>query len=81
MKGKYHGELRPKTGAPGIFPKELEAEFALFLKHCQFLWIPKTKNQFKEDIRHYINFKKLTFKKLQDDGPGADIMLSKQLIN
>ena len=70
MKGKYGGQIRPKTGAPGIFPEDLEADFALFLKHCQFLRIPRSKIQFKEDIRHYVEYNDLDFPKMQDEGPG-----------
>ena len=70
VKGKYEGQIRPKTGAPGIFPQELEADFALYLKQCDMLRIPKTKQEFKEDIWHYVNYHNLTFKQLQEDGPG-----------
>ena len=66
----YEGQIRPKTGAPGIFPTELECDLALFLKHCKLLRIPRTRQQFREDIWHYVDFHDLTFKKLQDDGPG-----------
>ena len=66
----YGGQLRPKTGSPGIFTEELESEFALFLKHCQLLRIPRTRKKFKEDIMHYVNYYQLTFNRLQEDGPG-----------
>ena len=68
----YGGKIRPKTGTPGIFPHELESELALFLKHCDLLRIPRTRLEFKEDIWEYIDYYGLTFKKLQDDGPGID---------
>ena len=62
--------MRPKTGFPGIFSEDLEADFALFLKHCQFLRIPRTKNRFKEDINHSVEYNNLTFLKLMEEGPG-----------
>ena len=70
VKGKYQGQLRPKTGFPGIFSEELEADFALFLKHCLFLRIPRSKSRFKQDIAHYIDYNNLTFPKLHEEGPG-----------
>ena len=70
VKGKYGGQLRLKIGSPGIFPYELEGEFALFLKHCELLRIPRSKLRFKEDIRHHIEHNNLTFEKLSPDGPG-----------
>ena len=41
VKGMYAGQVRPKMGCPGIFPMELEADMALYLKHCDLLRIPK----------------------------------------
>ena len=70
VKGLYQGEIKPKTGAPGIFPEELEADLALFMKHCELLRIPRTRSHLKEDIWHYIDYHKLEFKKLTEDGPG-----------
>ena len=46
----YEGQIRPKTGSPGIFSHELESDFALFIKHCDLLRIPRTRLQFKDDI-------------------------------
>ena len=70
VKGMYAGQVRPKMGCPGIFPTELEADMALYLKHCDLLRIPKTQLQFKEDIQHYVKYNDLTFKLLTEDGPG-----------
>ena len=66
----YGGKIRPKAGGPPIFPIELEGDFALFLKHCDLLRIPKTRLQFKEYIWHYVEHYNLEFKKLEDNGPG-----------
>ena len=60
----YEGQVRPKTGSPGIFSHELECEFALYLKHCDLLPIPKTQQEFKEDILMYVDYFKLNLKKL-----------------
>ena len=67
---KYHGAVRPKIGAPSMFPISLERDFALFLKHCDLLRLPGSKNDLKADIQHYVNYYNLTFKKLTEDGPG-----------
>ena len=67
---KYHGAIRPKTGAPAMFPIELERDFALFVKHCELLRIPRTRGHLKSDIQHYVSVKNITFKKLAHDGPG-----------
>ena len=80
VKKKYAGQIRPKTGAPPIFPYELEADFALFLKHCDLLRIPKTRQQMKEYIWHYICYHNLTFKKLEENGPGKLDLKSKHII-
>ena len=66
----YGTVLRPKIGSPSIFPKELEEDLALFVKHCDLLRIPKTRKDLKIDIMHYVHYHDLQFKKLQDDGPG-----------
>ena len=66
----YKGQVRPKIGSPGIFPDELESEFALYLKHCDLLRIPKTRQEFRQDIQHYVKLHDLTFKLLTEDGPG-----------
>ena len=42
-KKRYQGEIRPKTGSPYLFPKGVEEDIALFMKHCMFLRIPRTK--------------------------------------
>ena len=70
MKGKYEGQIRPKTGAPGIFLMQLEEDLALFMKHCDLLRIPKSRQDLKCDIRHYVNYYNMNFPKLEDDGPG-----------
>ena len=67
---KYHGAVRPKIGAPSMFPISLERDFALFLKHCDLLRVPRTKTDLKTDIHHYVNYYKLDFAKLTHDGPG-----------
>ena len=54
-----------------MFSSELEEEFALFMKHCDLLRIPRSRADLKEDIVHYVNVKQLSIKKLQDDGPGS----------
>ena len=66
----YDGQMRPKTGAPGLFPEELEADLALFMKHCSFLRIPRSRKLLKADILHYTKVKQLTFDKMAEDGPG-----------
>ena len=66
----YEGQVRLKIGSPGIFPDELECEFALYLKHCDLLRIPKTRADFKKDILEYVNYHNLTFKQMHEDGPG-----------
>ena len=70
MKRMYKGNIRPKLGAPGIFPAQLEADLALYMKHCDLLRIPRTRQELKEDIMHYVKYYNLTFNRLQDDGPG-----------
>ena len=70
VKGMYDGQVRPKTGAPGIFPTHLEADLALFIKHCDLLRIPRTRKDLKSDIWHYVKHNDLEFKKLTKDGPG-----------
>ena len=37
VKGYFNGQVRPKTGAPPLFSKELEGDLALFMKHCSLL--------------------------------------------
>ena len=71
----YEGQIRPKTGSPGILSHELESDFALFIKHCDLLRIPQTCLKFKDDIWNYIDYHNLTIKKLEDDGPGEVIDL------
>ena len=70
MKGYFNGQVRPKTGAPPLFSKELEGDFALFMKHCLLLHIPQTRSMLKEDILHYVQYKNLDIAKLGEDGPG-----------
>ena len=64
---KYHGAVRPHTC---MFPVALERDFALFLKHCELLRVPRTKSDLKRDIQHYVKYYNLQFKKLTEDGPG-----------
>ena len=66
----YQGQVRPKTGAPSIFPQEMEQDLALYMKHCDLLRIPKTRQELKADIRHYVNYHNLYFPKLEENGPG-----------
>ena len=61
VKGKYQGEIRPRTGAPGIFPRPFEEDLALFMKHCDLLKIPRTRQQLKDDIWHYVWYHNLTY--------------------
>ena len=69
VKGKYSGEIRPKVGSPTLFTPEVEADIALYMKHCTFLRIPRSRQLLKEDILHYVQFKGLTIKNLSEDGP------------
>ena len=66
----YGGQLRPKTGAPSLFPYEMECDLALFMKHCCLLRIPRTRNKLKEDIMNYVNRKNMNIPKLLEGGPG-----------
>ena len=66
----YSGEVRPKTGAPCMFPKVVEEDMALFMKHCEFLRIPRTRQMLRKDIVHYVYFKEMTVPKMPKDGPG-----------
>ena len=75
VKGKYQNQVRPKTGSPAIFPKDLEEDLALFMKHCDLLRIPRTRDRFKEDISHYVEYNSLSFKRLEKDGPGTCVLL------
>ena len=55
-----------------MFPIELEEDFALFLKHCDLLRIPKTRNDLKAHIVHYVDHHSLTFERMAEDGPGSN---------
>ena len=66
----YEGKMHPKIGAPKLFSNEMEEDLALFLKHCQYLRIPRTRQIVKEDILHFVKYKKLDVPKLGEDGPG-----------
>ena len=70
VKGKFDGQIRPKTGCPPLFHPELEGEFALYVKHCCILRVPRTRRLLKEDIWHYVQYKHLQIKNLQEGGPG-----------
>ena len=66
----YNQEIRPKTGAPAIFSDEIEADFALFLKHCLFLRVPRTRQVFQKDILHFVQYKQLQVPKMGEEGQG-----------
>ena len=70
VKGKYQGQVRPKIGAPKLFPAQIEEDIALFVKHCSLLRIPCTRQILKEDILHFVQYKNLNIPKLSEDGPG-----------
>ena len=67
----FSGQIRPKTGAPCLFPEEMEADIALYMKHCGFLRIPCTRQILRQDIVHFIQYKNLKFPKMPEDGPGT----------
>ena len=67
----FQGQIRPKTGLPTMFPKEMEADFALYMKHCCFLRVPRTRALMKEEILHYVQHKNIKIPKLADEGPGT----------
>ena len=66
----YGGDVRPKTGAPSIFPEDLESEIALFVSHCRLLRIPRSRSILRDDIVHYVQYAKLNFPKMHPNGPG-----------
>ena len=66
----FGGELRPNIGAPCLFPTHMEEDIAHFMKHCQFLRVPRTKKQLKEDILHFVQYKQLNIPRMAEDGPG-----------
>ena len=53
-----------------MFPHEMEADMALFMKHCSFLQVPRTKEMLKKDVVHFVKYKNLDFPRMPDDGPG-----------
>ena len=65
----FHGEVQPKTGSPCMFSAEKESDIALFMKHCQFLRIPRTKQMLKDDIWHFVKFKQLHVPTMPEDRP------------
>ena len=69
----FRGEVRPKTGAPCLFSSEMEEDIALFMKHCTFLHIPRTKKMMKEDILHFIQYKQVQAPRMADDRPGTEL--------
>ena len=73
----YGGEIRPKIGSPHMFPRHMEEDIALFMKHCTYLRIPKTKQNLKEDILYFVQYKQLDFPRMPEDGPGIRIFLTK----
>ena len=64
------GQVQPKTGAPHLFPPKMEEDIALFMKHCTFLRIPRTKKLLQDDILHYIQYKQIQAPRMAEDGPG-----------
>ena len=66
----FQGKIWPKTGSPCMFPEEIEADFALYMKHCSFLRIPKSKQKLKEDIWHFVKYKGIDIRRMPEDGPG-----------
>ena len=71
----FQGQMRPKIGCPTVFPPEIEADFALYLKHCALLRIPCSRKLFKGDVLHFTQYKELTFPKMPEDGPGMAIFV------
>ena len=69
----FEGQIRPKTGCPTMFPTEMEADFALYMKHCCLLRVPRTRTLMKEDVLHYVQYKNLKIKNLADEGPGKSL--------
>ena len=53
-----------------MFPDEMEADIALFMKHCSLLRIPRTRDMLRQDIVHYVLYNELSFPKMCEDGPG-----------
>ena len=74
MKGYFDGQVRPKTGAPPLFPHDLEGDFALYVKHCSLLCVPRTRQLLKDDIMHSVQVTQFQNDKLGVDDPG-DMML------
>ena len=72
MKGKFQGQVRPKTGAPTMFSEEFEEDIALFVKHMELLRVPVVKEKLKEDIVHYITMHRMNCPRMPDDGPGMN---------
>ena len=66
----FEGKIRPKVGSPSIFSPELEEDFALFIKHCDLLRIPRTRPIFRQDVVHYVENKELTIPRMSENGPG-----------
>ena len=48
----------------------MEEDIALFMKHCIFLRIPRTRQILREDILHFVQYKNLNVPKMPEDGPG-----------
>ena len=67
----YKGQIRPTTGCPCLFPPEMEEDIALFMKHCTFLHIPRSKQILKEDILHFVQYKGMNIQRMAEDGPGS----------
>ena len=68
----FGGQIRPKIGSPCLFPRHMEEDIALYMKHCMFLCIPKTKQRLKEDILHFVQYKQLNIPRMPEDGPGNE---------
>ena len=66
----YNGEVRPKTGAPTIFPEHLEADIALFASHCRLMRIPRSTTILRKDIQHFVMYSPQYATRMSHDGPG-----------
>ena len=71
VKGMFGGAVRPKTGAPPMLSEELEGDFALYVKHCCLLRVPRTRDMLRADILHFTQFASLNVPKMPEDGSGT----------
>ena len=70
----FSGQVRPRTGAPCLFPCHMEEDIALYMKHCQFLHIPRTRQLLRDDILHFVQYKQLNIPRMADEGPGKHLL-------